>query len=70
MKRLAFSLAIVFAALFSNACEQHKAEALPPHYQHKAGGGHAEGGHDKSEPAGTHETAPHDAGGKPAGEHK
>jgi hypothetical protein len=35
MKRIAFCLLAAGLPLVFNACEGHKAEDLPPHYQHR-----------------------------------
>ena len=44
MKRLVYSLFAVALVVSFNACEQHAAANLPPHYQHKADhGSHAAG---------------------------
>jgi hypothetical protein len=49
------------------ACEQHTADSLPPHYQHKL---HAHGGadHDTKHPPVTHPGEAKDAGQKEAGQ--
>jgi hypothetical protein len=56
MKRTAFCLFAAALALGFNACEGHKAEELPEHYQHKMhkddhATDHGKGDHSKSDQA-------------------
>ena len=65
MKRTAYCLLAAALALGFNACEGHKSDDLPEHYQHKIGG------HDTDE-VGTHKKEghevekPHEGAAKPA----
>jgi hypothetical protein len=52
MTRLVSSLFAVALAVSFNACEQHSADTLPAHYEHKLHGGHDEA---SNHPAAQHE---------------